>query len=96
MLMNKQKQSMAVKCFVIARNFFTHYNKQRYNEPSIQEVLAANRVLRYVLLSIVYKTIGIESTDIKACNHFEYSTLCQDIEIILKDKKDAEYTSWSE
>ena len=89
--MNKQKQSMAVKCFVIARNFFTHYNKQRYNEPSVQEVLAANRVLRYVLLSI-----GIESTDIKACNHFEYSTLSRDIEVILKNKKDAEYTSWSE
>lgn len=78
------------------RNFFTHYNKQRYNEPSVQEVLAANRVLRYVLLSIVYKTIGIESTDVKACNHFEYSTLSRDIEVILKDKKDVEYTSWSE
>lgn len=78
------------------RNFFTHYNKQRYNEPSVQEVLAANRVLRYVLLSIVYKTIGIESTDVKACNHFEYSTLSRDIEVILKDKKDVEYTLWSE
>lgn len=78
------------------RNFFTHYNKQRYSEPSVQEVLAANRVLRYVLLSIVYKTIGIDSTDIKACDHFEYSTLSRDVEVILKDKKDIEYISWSE
>lgn len=42
------------------RNFFTHYNKKRYTEPSFQEVSAANRFLRYVLLSIVYKTIGIK------------------------------------
>lgn len=74
------------------RNFFTHYNKQRYAEPTIQEVWAANRVLRYVLLSIVYKTIGIESADIKACKYFDYSSLDQDIDVILRDKKDVKYT----
>ena len=32
----------------------------------------------------------------RKCYHFEYSTLSRDIEVILKDKKDVEYTSWSE
>lgn len=76
------------------RNFFTHYNKQRYEEPSFQELQAANRFLRYVLLAIVYKTIGISSNDIKDCKkYFEYSILERDIDVILKEKKGIEYTS---
>lgn len=80
-----------------ARNFFTHYNEKKYKKPSVQEVLAANRVLRYVLLSIVYRTIGISSNDIKECKkYFEYSTFERDITVILKEKKDIEYSSWFE
>lgn len=80
-----------------ARNFFTHYNEKRYKKPSVQEVLAANRVLRYVLLSIVYKTIGVSSNDIKECKkHFEYSTFERDITVILKEETDIEYSSWFE
>lgn len=70
------------------RNFFTHYNKQRYEEPSVQEVLAANRFLKFVLLSIVYKTIGISIDAIKDCRHFEYSMLERDILVILREEKD--------
>ena len=80
-----------------ARNFFTHYSKKGYREPSFQEVVAANRFLRYVLLSIVYKTIGISNNNIKECkNYFEYSILERDITVILREEKDIEYSPWFE
>ena len=41
------------------RNFFSDYNTGLYVEPSYQELFSANHVLRFVLLAIVYKTIGL-------------------------------------
>lgn len=67
------------------RHFFTHYNCKKYREPSFQELSSANRVLRFVLLAIVYKTVGIADTLIKKCmKTTNYSRFYQDIEIILK------------
>lgn len=78
-----------------ARNFFTHYNKKRYNEPSFQEISAANRVLRYMLLAIIYKTIGLSDDCIKKSGETSlYSLRKRDIEVILRKRKDIEYVSW--
>lgn len=78
-----------------ARNFFTHYNKNRYNEPSFQEISAANRVLRYVLLAIIYKTIGLSDDCIKKSGETAlYSLRKQDIEVVLRKRNDIEYISW--
>ena len=78
-----------------ARNFFTHYNRARYKEPSFQEISAANRVLRYMLLAIIYKTIGLSDDCIKRCGETSlYSFRKRDIEIILRKRNDIEYISW--
>lgn len=78
-----------------ARNFFTHYNKKRYNEPSFQEISAANRVLRYMLLAIIYKTIGLPDDCIKKSGETSlYSLRKRDIEVILRKRNDIEYVSW--
>lgn len=79
------------------RNFFTHFNEQRYTEPSFEEISAANRVLRYVLLSIGYKVVGIRNDYIKECkNRLNYSTFERDVSVILKERQDINYTSWTE
>ena len=78
-----------------ARNFFTHYNKKRYNEPSFQEISAANRILRYMLLAIIYKTIGLSDDCIKKSGETAlYSLRKRDIEVVLRKRNDIEYTSW--
>lgn len=78
-----------------SRNFFTHYNKKRYKEPSFQEISSANRVLRYMLLAIIYKTIGLSDDCIKKCGEMSlYSFRKRDIEVILRKRNDIEYTSW--
>lgn len=78
-----------------ARNFFTHYNKKRYNEPSFQEISAANRILRYMLLAIIYKTTGLPDSCIKKSGETSlYSLRKRDIEVVLRKRNDIEYTSW--
>ena len=56
---SEERRRLLARAISNDRNFFTHYNEQRYSEPSFEETSAANRVLRYVLLSIVYKVVGI-------------------------------------
>lgn len=51
------------------RNSYTHYNTNAkgYRELSFQELCSANRLLRYAILTMVYKTIGIPEEIIKNC-----------------------------
>ena len=56
---SEERRRLLARAISNDRNFFTHYNEQRYSEPSFEETSAANRVLRYVLLSIVYKVVGL-------------------------------------
>ena len=94
---SKEKRRRLARAISNDRNFFTHYNEQRYTEPSFEEISAANRVLRYVLLSIVYKVIGIRDDYIKECkNRLNYSTFERDVSVILKERQDINYMSWTE
>lgn len=52
---------------------------------------------RYVLLSIVYKVVGIRDDYIRECKkRLNYSTFERDVSVILKERKDTNYTSWAE
>ena len=74
------------------RNYFTHYDRTRQPEPSFYEVSSANIILRYILLVIVYKTVGIEQQYISECRRrSEYKHLKEDISIILKENKSLEH-----
>lgn len=50
-----------------ARNFFTHYNEKRYSEPSFDCIEYSCEFLHFVLLLIVYKTLGISDKYILDC-----------------------------
>lgn len=66
------------------RNFYTHYNVNRYAEPTYQEMFSATHVLRFVLLAIVYKTLGLSSEAIiDARKRVEFQLYYKDIETIL-------------
>ena len=53
--------------------------------------------MRYVLLSIVYKVVGIRDDYIRECKkRLNYSTFERDVSVILKERKDTNYTSWAE
>lgn len=66
------------------RNFYTHYNSGRYAEPTYQEMFSATHVLRFVLLAIVYKTLGLSSAVIIAARkRVGFQLYYKDIEAIL-------------
>ena len=54
------------KALADMRNFFTHYG-ENHVEPSYQEMLAACHILEFVLLAIIYHTIGISAQHIQSC-----------------------------
>lgn len=55
------------KGFSNMRNYYTHYNSGKYVEPAYDELFAASRVLRFVLLAIVYTSVGIPLDCILEC-----------------------------
>ena len=66
------------------RNFYTHYNSDRYVEPTYQEMFSATHFLCFVLLVIVYKTLGLSTeTIIDARKRVEFQLYYKDIETIL-------------
>ena len=94
---SEERRRLLARAISNDRNFFTHYNEQRYSEPSFEETSAANRVLRYVLLSIVYKVVGIRDDYIRECkNRLNYSTFERDVSVILKERQDIRDRSWTE
>ena len=75
------------------RNFFTHYN-EKYNIPAAQEIFAAGRVVHFVLLALVYRSISLNDSAIKkAAKLFSCGTLSNDIKIVLKQVETAQYDS---
>ena len=60
-----------------------------YVEPTYQEMFSANHVLRFVLLAIVYKTLGLSSEAIiDARKRVEFQLYYKDIETILNYAND--------
>lgn len=49
------------------RNYYTHYNSGKYVEPTYDELFAANHILRFVLLTIVYTAVGVPLDCILKC-----------------------------
>ncbi len=71
------------------RNFYTHYDSGRYTEPTYQELFSATHILRFILLAIVYKTLGLSSeTIIDARKRVEFQMFYKDIETILNYAND--------
>lgn len=79
-----------------ARNYFTHYNDAEYREPSFPEIFAMSRVLRLILLGLVYKKLGIpDDAIVDAKRSREYSVFDRDISVILREKVDnVDYTEY--
>ena len=49
------------------RNYYTHYNSDSYVQPTYDELFSASRVLRFVLLTIIYTAVGIPLNCILDC-----------------------------
>ena len=70
------------------RNYYTHYNDKSYVAPEYDELFAANRVLRFILLTIVYISIGIPRARIFDCKQRGvFSQFDKAIETILNYSK---------
>ena len=84
----ESKISIIAKSLADMRNFFTHYDKTKYIEPSYQEMLAACHVLELVLLAIIYYEIGIPGEHIKACKErIEFQRFDEFIEVLIARKR---------
>ena len=67
------------------RNYYTHYNTGRYVEPTYQELFSAIHALHFVLLAIMYKTIGIDSKTItNTRNRSEFQLFSERVDNLLK------------
>lgn len=67
------------------RNYYTHYKKKNY-KPTINAILAANNLLRYILLIIVFKHVGIPDKFIAECKQLlQYSRLKHDVAFLLSE-----------
>lgn len=70
------------------RNYYTHYNAKNYVAPEYDELFAANHVLRFILLTIVYISIGISRARILDCKQLGvFSRFDKDVETILNYSK---------
>lgn len=70
------------------RNYFTHYNSEKYVEPTYDELFAARHILRFVLLAIVYTAVGIPPDCILKCkSRVIFSRFSNDADIIVKYSK---------
>lgn len=70
------------------RNYYTHYNHGTYVEPSYDELLSAIHILRFILLTIVYTSVGISVDNILECRKIAFfSELDIDASKILKYSK---------
>lgn len=68
------------------RNFYTHYKKTR-DEPDFRVVSRMIVFLRFVLLALIYKHIGVEDQAIQSCKRAGmYTTMDETIQIILANK----------
>lgn len=66
------------------RNYFTHYNSEKYVEPTYNELFAASHILRFVVLTIVYIAVGIPLEYVLECKkRVIFSSLDHDVNVIL-------------
>lgn len=87
---NESVVSDLSKGFSNMRNYYTHYNSKKYIKPSNDELSAASQILRFVLLTIIYKSVGISVDDICKCkNRKIFSTFDANI-IIVKNYSNKE------
>ena len=67
-----------------ARNYYTHYDKKKIS-PSFQCISSANIALHFIILSEIYKLLGINQNAITNCSKWrEYSALKKQVENILQ------------
>lgn len=67
------------------RNYYTHYNSEKYVEPTYDELFSATHILRFVLLTIVYTAVGIPLDCILKCKkRVAFNRLDHDATSILK------------
>lgn len=70
------------------RNYHTHYNSDKYVEPTYDELFSASRILRFVLLTIVYTAVGIPLDCILECKRIgTFSEFDEDAMIVLNYSK---------
>lgn len=70
------------------RNYYTHYNTEKYLDPTYDELFSAIHILRFVLLVIVYTAVGISLDNILDCKKSViFSEFSNEAEIILKYSK---------
>ena len=82
--LNEEKIPDYAKGLSNMRNYFTHYNSKKYVEPTYDELLAATHILRFVVLTIVYITIGIPLEYVLECKkRVIFSSLDHDVNVIL-------------
>lgn len=66
------------------RNFFTHYNEERYIEPTYKELSAACSILNLVLLDIIYFSLDLSDEYIKDCTkNIYFSNMDMNYKIVL-------------
>lgn len=66
------------------RNYYTHYNSGKYVEPTYDELFAANHILRFVLLIIVYTAVGIPLDYILECKkRIFFGRFDHDVDVIM-------------
>lgn len=70
------------------RNYYTHYDNEKFNMPSFNFLGSASLFLRCLLLCIVYRIIGISDIDIKdrLLKHQQYVSVDCSITDILNEK----------
>ena len=69
LLLSEDKCAELAATISKARNYFTHYNEKRYSEPSFDCIAYSCEFLHFVLLLIVYRTVGVPDKYILDCKN---------------------------
>lgn len=81
--LNEKKIPDYAKGLSNMRNYFTHYNSQKYVEPTYDKLIAATHILRFIVLTIVYTAVGIPLECVLECKkRVIFSSLDDDVDVI--------------
>lgn len=72
-IMEESEVPIIAKALSDMRNYYTHYDDEKFVQPSDVEVISAIHILEYVLLAVVYSYLGIR--DEKIYSHMKRSLL---------------------
>ena len=80
------KFPILAKALADMRNFYTHYDDQKCPvEPSYQDIFAACHILEFVLLAVVYHTIGISDQHIDSCRgRVQFQRFNEDVQTLIE------------